>query len=520
MIVLTEPVAARALVAVLALVSAAGASFDSDMDSLARSMAEGLELSPAQVLSITTIVDDRTYMLSLDPVYRVLRRKLEPFVREVRFNAFRGHGSATMRAIILSGNREYAPPAMPEKQLDSLILTGAYFLIPGQSEHINVSLAVTDMRGRTVFDSDEYLIAKADCPAALRRDIFALLADPETLGRLQYKGELIDNLDRLFHGANNNLLAYPAEYRFVTKCPYAVRWQTDMLSEVLSLKYGMCFVGDGPNAVIVQPGGSVAFEQDGRRREIEGIVDIGPILPDSFPEERDSLFYACRTGDSGATLEKKAFETTGERKVRDAIHRTFSQLYPELFREFDETGLRRVFASEPHPSVLVGRRMVSDQSTGREQVAYRWYSSSQWLDELSRAHAEWGRTFDVTTSVMAVFNDNIDPRRYWAIVLQKWRTRDRYGVAVYEDRGFLVVNFDFDAGARLKEFRIHYRLWFYDYQYDDVELGIRRHEKLLHDIDTYFVDNLGGIDTVLKMQMKNFLVQKVRNAALGGNDRL
>ena len=111
---------------------------------------------------------------------------------------------------------------------------------------------------------------------------------------------------------------------------------------------------------------------------------------------------------------------------------------------------------------------------------------------------------------MGVFSDNLDPHRYWAIILQKWKTRDRHGKMVYEDDGFLIVNFDFRADLSLRDFKVHYRLWFYNYQYDDIELGIARHEKLVYDINKHFVNGLGGIDTKLKNAMRDFIIDKIR----------
>lgn len=105
----------------------------------------------------------------------------------------------------------------------------------------------------------------------------------------------------------------------------------------------------------------------------------------------------------------------------------------------------------------------------------------------------------------------------WAVVKQKWQTKDQAGHVVYQDDGFLLVNFDFDADDKLKDFKIYYRLWFYDYQYDDLELGIKRHEKLVRDIKKYFIDSKGisGIDSTLKKGIMDFLINKVETVNMG-----
>jgi hypothetical protein len=111
---------------------------------------------------------------------------------------------------------------------------------------------------------------------------------------------------------------------------------------------------------------------------------------------------------------------------------------------------------------------------------------------------------------MGLFNDNLDQHRYWAIVKQKWQTFDLSGHVVYKDEGFLFVNFDFDENMGLKDFKIHYRLWFNDYKYDDVEMKIRRYQKLENDIKANFESGLSGIDSTLKKGMREFLIQKVK----------
>jgi hypothetical protein len=121
----------------------------------------------------------------------------------------------------------------------------------------------------------------------------------------------------------------------------------------------------------------------------------------------------------------------------------------------------------------------------------------------------------VHTAPIGIFADNLDPHRFWAVVLQRWQTLDRFGMAVYEDQGFLLVNFDFDDNAAVREFRIHCRLWFYDYRYDDAETGVRRHEKLANDINRYFVQGVDGIDDALKGAMRDLLIATVKKGGAG-----
>ena len=191
-----------------------------------------------------------------------------------------------------------------------------------------------------------------------------------------------------------------------------------------------------------------------------------------------------------------------------------------MFSSFNYEMLKKVFQDPGHSSILVGRILSIDPTLGREKVDYNWYRSGSWLGELKKAVEERKRTFDVTTSVMGIFNDNLLPFRFWAIVKQKWVTKDKNGARVYSDDGFLFVNFDFEVDeiVRLKDFKVYYRLWFYNYKYDDIELNIGRNEKLVSDINRYFLNGLGGIEKTLKYGMRDFLVKKIRNSGIKYED--
>jgi hypothetical protein len=210
-------------------------------------------------------------------------------------------------------------------------------------------------------------------------------------------------------------------------------------------------------------------------------------------------------------IESKKCTTRDETTIRDMIYTTFNTYYPELFNNFNYPKLSEIYIDQGHPSILVGTKVLDNPAKGQEQIKYMWQNKKDWLNELKKAVEVRQRKFCVQTSVMGLFNDNLDQNRWWAVVKQKWQTKDQAGHVVYQDDGFLLVNFDFDADDKLKDFKIYYRLWFYDYQYDDLELGIKRHEKLVRDIKKYFMDSKGisGIDSTLKKGIMEFLVNKV-----------
>lgn len=501
------------------------ASFESDMEILAMNMAKALKLSPQKSISMTTIPEDKSYMLSIIPVFKAIKKHLTPYVNEVRMHSFRGEENAIIRSMILSGSSEYAPMKIYERRVDSLILTGSYYLVDGTLDRINFVINIINLQAQNLFQSSEFTIFKADCPPAIRREVFGKLSNKEAFAEIEYRGRLIKKLDNLFNSANSNLLAYPAEYCFEKRHPYATQWQFDILKEVLSLKYAISFNRSSKNSIILEPTGALIFAREGNERQADNVVDGEPLLPAEFLEEFDSLYYlhsSPNTGIPQPRVEKKQYATEREKTIRDRIYETFNTYYPKLFTPFNYEMLDKVFVDKPHPSVLVGTKLLSDPRVGRETINYRWHSKKSWLAGLLKAHVQRERTFEVNTEVMGVFSDNLDPYRYWAIIVQKWKTLDRHGKVVYHDDGFLIVNFDFKADLTLKDFKVHYRLWFYNYQYDDIELGIARHEKLIYDINQHFVNGLGGIDTDLKNAMRDFIIGKIRfvnNAYVNKNTR-
>jgi hypothetical protein len=506
------------LVAVLSF--QARADFTGDMQAIAREMAQALSLSPDRELSITALREDCGYMVSMEPLMRPLREALGPFVKAVQFHPFRSEEDALIRTLILTGGDAYAPVGLGQRRIDSLILVGFFYLFENQSDRVNYSFKVISLSGETRYESGEYTLNRSDCPPGLVRILFDPLQNPESAGELRYRGRLIGKLDDLFNSANSNLLLYPALYRFENRHPYALAWQVEAVKSLLSLKYGIAYSDTAAGRISIEPNGTLVFARSGQRRQIDRAVDGEPLLPDSFPEGYDSLKYlygSVRGEDSSLKVESKSYTTAQEKAIRDRIHQTFAQAYPRLFDPFDRERLSRLFVDKGHPSILVGRKGA--ELPGRESISYAWLSPQAWLDALDAAAQQRGRRFAVKASVMAIFADNLDPHRYWAVVLQRWRTLDGLGNTVYADEGFLLVNFDFDGQAVLKEFRIHYRLWFNQYQYDDPERGLCRGDKLINDIDTYFVKGVHGIDASLKYAMRDFLRDKIKGAGHGVSAR-
>jgi len=488
------------------------ASFESDIELLALEMAKTLKLSPQTQLSITTIDRDKAYMLSMAPIFTSLVSYLQPYVSDIKIHSFRGEENAIIREIVRTSGPNYRPVRLYEPQVDSLIMLGSYYMMENTADSVNFSVTVMDLCGRKLFQSAEYTVTRKEAPVSLKREVFARLSDNAQVSEMLYRGRVIQKLETLFNSPNNNLLSYPALYRFEHNHPYAIQWQVHALREVLTIAYGVSFDANSRNSITLEPTGTISFKHENTIRPVDDMVDGEPLFPPALLDGFDSLVYLYtdpRAPGRAAHVEKKAFDTPGEKTVQERITETFTVYYPSLFSPLKPAMIDRVFADKDHPSILVGSVVSVDPSTGREIVKYGWHSKKAWLAGLMRAQEQKERFFEVSADVLAVFCDNLNPSRYWAIVLQQWQTKDRYHKIVYQDDGFLIVNFDFAADRTLREFKVHYRLWFYNYRYDDIELGLLRHEKLVQDIQQYFIEGIGGIDASLKQAMLDCLVNTI-----------
>lgn len=391
------------------------ASFSSDLDTLAMKMASVLKLTTQRPLQITTINIDKNYMLPLDPVLLKLREKLAPYTKEVVFNPFRGEENSTIRSIVLSGGGEYAPIRMDEKKIDSLLLTGYYDLFRNDSSKVNFHIKIINIDAHLIFESDEFTINKTDCPPALQREVFDQIGNSEKFKEMEFRGKIIKQLDDLFHNTqNNNLLAFPAEYHFENKNPYAIQWQVEWMRDILTRRYGITVKDESPNSIVIEQTGSVIFSRDGKRYSRAKLVDGESLLPDSFPEEFNVYHYinSSMPTSEEPKIESKKCSTRDETVIRNMIYTTFNTYYPELFNNFNYKKLDEIYIDQGHPSILIGTKVLDDPAKGREQIKYMWQNKKDWLNSLKKAVEERQRRFYIKTSVMGLFNDNLDQNRW------------------------------------------------------------------------------------------------------------
>ena len=494
------------------------ASFSSDFDTLARQIAQEMKLSPEKALNITTINIDKNYMLDLSGVFKKLKEKLAPYAKDVKFTPVGGEESDIVRVIVMSS--EYAPIPLEERKADSLLMTGYYRISEKDSTLAYFHIKIVDWNSRPVFESDPIIINAGDCPPAVKFEVFDILSNPLKRGEIEYRGRIIKDFDNLFYHTPNSLLASPAQYLFKKQHPYAFGWQIEQIKDILLRRYGITLCENCPSSIAVVQSGSVIFSRDGKKYSRAGLVDGQSLLPDSFPEEKNIYHYinnSVSAADTEVKIESRTCRTEKEMSAREKIYRIFNEEYSKLFDPFNYEKLNQIFLDKNHPNILVGSVLKEDPATGTEIVRYNWMTKKNWLDNLKIKAESGQQRFKVSTAVMGLFNDNLDNNRYWAIVKQKWQNVDLLGHTTYTDIGFLFVNFDFTDQMELKEFKIHYRLWFNDYKYDDVERNVKRYQKLETDIRANFEIGMSGMDSTLKKGIREFLIQKVkeRNSAMG-----
>ena len=305
---------------------------------------------------------------------------MKPYVSDIRFKNPQGSEVATLAGIIRGGTSL----GIEEMTVDSLILTGSYFLMDQSLDRVNCILKIQDIRAVKLYQSEEFTIHANDCPPAIQRAIFNKLLNKESYGEIEYKGYVIDKLERLFNAGDNDLLLPPAVYSFVNRHPYAIQYQVNALKEILTLKYGVSFSQDSNNKIVIPADGSLIFIRDGKERPLQKIIDGEPLYSNDFSSQCSSYFYMSSSMEnSGKTkkMEEKKFSTSNEVKIRDKIFETFNIYYPAIFNPFDYEKLNTIFSIK---RAFHSCRYChsSDPTTGKEIVTYRWQTKQAWLDHL------------------------------------------------------------------------------------------------------------------------------------------
>ena len=456
------------------------------------------------VVSITAIDRDRRFGLPLSPVIKLIKRELLLKKSNINISSLGSSSRSIVNTVVMgANNREIT---INEQEIDSLILFGNFIIDKDKSLYLQIS--ISNLLGTIIYESDEVKLIPKSLPHSFY-PIFDKINNH--FDAIKFRGEIIEKFDQLFSSVNSNLLEYPANYRFINSSPYAFSWQVDIIKEILSLKYGISFT-NSENTITINQNRVLIIRKNGITHSISDICD-GKSLFKNIDKGNDStLLFISKNGDGSVLLEEERLSPLAIVKIRDRVKDIFEVDYPNSFKNFNIENIKPYFSNKQSPTILTGSLESSNSNSGEEIVRYKWYRASDWLNALEKLNKS-GREFQVKTSLIKLFGDCNDNNRYWAIIKQNWRTTLN-NRTVYTDNGFLFVNFDFDSNLNIKNFIIHYRLWFYDYKYDRIVDGVvieSRGQKLKRDLDSIFLKSITGIDKNLKMGMIKYLVGRVEN---------
>lgn len=465
----------------------------------ANELITGLDISPGAKLSVTVLEEDRKHMLTLSPVFDELRDQLSGKV-EVDFHSGNGSSVAVLYQMISSGRA-----LSTEAVADTLILSGSYEVESSDLVYCTIELMTTSQR--KVCEETFEIHAKS-APAAYRAKLFFKIKGEEKLTDVKYTGKVIEKLDALMNSEGNRVFLANKAYRIRKLNPYAVLEQVAIFRSVLTSRYGITDSPNSSSTISILNGGAVEIQANGEKSMLAGMIDGESMMPDMFDDEMSSMGVATLTPSNTIAYEDVPYQDDKMKAVRSSIVKTFEVDYPKMFAPFNMTKLKSVFKGGVEPRIFVGRVAQSDPKTGREVVEYNYITRDKWLAGLQSASSK-GRIFDIDTKVMNIYTDPIVSSRFFAVVKQSWDTKFNKRV-VYHDDGFLIISFDYDfRNGRARDFKIHQRLWFYDYRYDDRELGMSRVAKLRVDLDKHFVNRkMQGISSDLKMEIRNLILKK------------
>ena len=484
-------------------------SMRSEMDTIAVRIVRKLNLNKTSTLSVTTMDEDRNYMINVRPMLDILQASLQKSVKTVRFNSFQGQENAVVRELYIrsASSLEYKQFDLDQKELDTLILTCHLFVIDKNT--VNYIFKLFNLKSVVLYQSPELELTRDAAIPSVRRVIFKAFANEESFQAILYRGKIIEKLEKLFSSRNSNFLAHPAVYYMSNNFPYAVRWQVEQLKEILSIRYGISFSEETGNKIMLDQAGTLTFLRGNVKRSISKIVDTEPLIADDFPEEKNTYHYFGSSRENKTEARKAT--TSAEKNILKRIYEILETKLPNAYNPFNYSLLKKIYRDNGK-CILKGRKISENPVTGEEKIQYKWVDRDEYLSKLRKMYKH-NFTFDVDLKVMGVFQDPIDQNRYWAIVKQTWKTR-KFGHTVYKDDGFLFMNFDFKADLVLRDFGIYYRLWFYDYKYDDVERQISRVDKISADIENHFVRGVKRIDKNLKMELKRHLLAKIKHGSI------
>jgi len=318
--------------------------------------------------------------------------------------------------------------------------------------------------------------------------------------KLCVQGVISDRINSVIRsGTLPDILLKARSFRVVGRSGNAtLSWDEIVFVQWLENQFGTTLSSTAQAKMIFTNDGSVTFRLGSQQQTVRAVLPAGdPAIENA--SSRDGYLTAVEQSNR-FRYERVQPELPIENKIMDTISTFFGETYPALFTRFSSQQLLSLFPQQNERSVLAGAVISATE------VRYQWLTPQNWVNRLEQLHRS-GRQFNVQCEVREIIQDPHSPYRFWAVVDQKWRTRNSNGEELYSDRGFLLVNFDFGTNGSLQNVALHYRLWFYNYPFQIAnDTHFSRQSAITRDV-TMGLSNVHGVDSSLKEQVKESLLR-------------
>ncbi len=415
---------------------------------------------------VHTITDDGRYGLDLTPLFEALEHAVQHRAEDIVFSTIHRN------SLLLTGEY-YFDPVLRTLEITLFLFNGDDLLFESRKIDITECIPEAIPNYKTLFDN------------GFREE------------QLCIKGVISDRINRVIrNGTLPDILLTTRSFKVVSKSGGPqLHWDERVLVQLLENQFGIMISPNVSGEITFRNDGSVLFTL-GSKQQL--LTDILPSVVRHPEAVRDGYLTAIENNDH-YIYERVDSELPVEEEILSTIQLFFNEQYPSYFSHFSPADLRALFPKQNENSILTGT-VLSDT-----EVRYNWRTPRDWVSRLGQLYNS-GRRFDVTCTVREIIQDPHSQFRFWAVVDQKWVTRDGAGIELYQDDGFLLVNFDFTSRGELHNMAFHYRLWFYNYPYKlNGDIALTRENAILRDISDG-LRSVHGMDISLKEQIKRSLL--------------
>jgi hypothetical protein len=457
---------------------------------------------------------DENYLLPAGSFYTLLEKSIRRHNRNFMIRQVDGENQRMVQSLYVKAQEGgYGNLELIQGKVDSLIIGVNLFL--DKSGELQVQFIVCDFGGTIKYKSQKLFAAKNGPEKRQLMDVFDEIEDDIDIENVRFR-------ERVIRAINDQVLRDPTmtskenKFRFEKNWTYANLSQVDMIEMILRSKYGFIFDSKMEDKIVVNRAGGLEFIKEGKRLEIPSLVSVEPIIADTMKFIVDSITLPV---DASGEIFGKTPIAGQLLSVHSRIVNVIEKKLPEAFNKPDFDMLEKVFHCSGK-CILRGKVEKNDKA-GTEKVQYYWDDKSTYINGLRRLVEKERYSFSVDLKLMNLYQDN-QSSRFWAVARQSWKTKDRKGAVVYRDDGFLFLNFDFTEGLdKEPEFKIYYRIWIYNYCFDNAELRTSRSDIVERDFNMVFFKSLDdtkldsgvtGIWADLRKQMRQDLMVEVKKS--------